>query len=289
MKVTFLGTGAATSYPLPFCHCSNCRQAWALGGPSLRKRSSVLINQDLIVDLGPDVMAAAFSHDVSLWDLRYCLMTHPHSDHFDMNHLFTRHPEYAVVDMAPLHIYASRGALPRLVASSKIESYDADLPDPDYCKNVLSLRIHQVQALRPVDVGSYRVTAFRASHDPSVEPLLYAIRDGAKTVFYGADTSALSDETWQGFHDHNLRFDVVILDHTYGPASSRLNQPDHLDAPQFVQHVRRMRSEGLLTERVRIFATHISHEGNPVHPELTRLAAENRYEVAYDGLSVEMN
>src|SRR3989304_5582179 len=229
MQIPFLGTGAATSYPLPFCHCSNCGQAWDLGGPSLRRRSSVLINRDLLVDLGPDVMTAAFSHNVSLWDVQYCLMTHPHSDHFDMNHLFTRHPEYAVVDMPSLHMYASRGALPRLVAASKIESHDADLSNPDYCKNALNLQIHEVAALRPFQVGSYRVIAFPAQHDPSVEPLLYSIDDGAKTVFYGADTAALPEQTWQGFHDHNLRFDLVILDHTYGPTSSRLNQPDHLD------------------------------------------------------------
>ena len=50
-----------------------------------------------------------------------------------------------------------------------------------------------------------------------------------------------------------------------------------------------MRDEGLLRERARIFATHISHEGNPVHPELARYAAERGYEVAYDGLAVEVD
>jgi hypothetical protein len=28
-----------------------------LGGPSLRKRSAALINDDLLIDLGPDIMS----------------------------------------------------------------------------------------------------------------------------------------------------------------------------------------------------------------------------------------
>ena len=36
----------------------------------------------------------------------------------------------------------------------------------------------------------------------------------------------------------------------------------------------------------RVLATHIAHEGNPVHPELAAWAAGRGYEVAYDGLVV---
>lgn len=35
-------------------------------GPSLRKRCPVLLNTDLLLDLGPDLMAAAQQHGVSL-------------------------------------------------------------------------------------------------------------------------------------------------------------------------------------------------------------------------------
>jgi phosphoribosyl 1,2-cyclic phosphate phosphodiesterase len=47
-----------------------------------------------------------------------------------------------------------------------------------------------------------------------------------------------------------------------------------------------MRDGGLLTENARVFATHIAHEGNPVHPELVAFAAQHGYEIAYDGLTV---
>ena len=54
MMLTFLGTAAANAYPEAFCQCDNCEQARALGGPSLRKRSAALINDDLLIDLGPE-------------------------------------------------------------------------------------------------------------------------------------------------------------------------------------------------------------------------------------------
>ncbi len=286
MKITFLGTGAATAYPLPFCRCANCKQAWVLGGPSLRKRSSLLINEDLLIDLGPDIVTSAFEHGVSLSGIKYCLLTHPHSDHFDISHLFTRHPEYAGVDMSPLTLYASKGTLNGVVEQSRNESADADLSSPRYCRDMLHLEIHEIEAAHTVQVGRYQVTGFSANHDPNVEPLLYAIADGRTTVFYGTDTAAFPDRTWQQLRDVHISFDLLILDHTYGPGLAR---NDHLDDTQFHDHVSRMRDKGLLGERTRIFATHISHEGNPVHPELARYAAEHGYEVAYDGLVVHVN
>jgi len=50
----------------------------------------------------------------------------------------------------------------------------------------------------------------------------------------------------------------------------------------------RMRAEGLLRPGGRVFATHIAHEGNPPHPELSAWAAAHGYEAAYDGLVVEV-
>ncbi len=83
MLLTFLGTGSAEGYPNAFCRCGNCERARTLGGRSLRKRSSALINDDLLIDFGPDIMTASFMHSRSLASVRYCLQTHSHADHLD--------------------------------------------------------------------------------------------------------------------------------------------------------------------------------------------------------------
>lgn len=282
MKITFLGTAAATSIPLMFCRCDICEQARKLGGKDFRKRSSLLINQDLLIDLGPDIMSASFMHGVSIADVRYCLQTHSHSDHFDASHLSTRIPEYAVEDVPSLEIYASKGTLKKMSEMLKNEGYIADLFDPKEKKR-LNLDIYPLKHFQSFNAGKYQITAFPTNHDKSVDSLFYAITENDYTVLYGTDTDIITEETWKSFHDKNSHFDIVILDHTYGV---NINGGGHLNANQFIEHLKRMKEEGLLKENARIFATHISHEGNPVHSELVEFGKKNGYEIAYDGLVI---
>ena len=108
--------------------------------------------------------------------------------------------------------------------------------------------------------------------------------EGDTTLLYATDTNVFPEETWQGLRDKQVRCDVVVLDHTYGPD---IDGDGHLNANRFIEHVQRMRAEGFLKPDGRVFATHISHEGNPVHAELVEFGERHGYEIAYDGLVVE--
>ena len=284
MIFTFLGTAAANAFPEAFCRCANCTQARRLGGPSLRKRSAALVNDDLLIDLGPDIMAAAQVHAVSLSNVQYCLQTHPHADHLDLSHLLSRSPAYGTIGAPCLHFYASQETLRRAAQTFQRDLAADDLFSPE-TQQELNLQLHGVEALQPFDMGGYRVTAFPANHAPGQGALLYALETDEGSLFYGVDTAALPEDTWQALHRAQVKFDLVILDHTYGP-----QQPgsDHLCAREVGEHVQRMRAEGLLKPAGRAFATHIAHEGNPVHPELAAFARQNGYEVGYDGLRVEI-
>lgn len=282
MVITFLGTAAANAYPEAFCRCANCERARVLGGPSLRRRSAALINDDLLIDLGPDIMTGSFAHGHPLTGVRYCLQTHAHADHLDTSHFLSRSPGYGVVGAPRLHFYASKATLRLAAQLLERDCAPAGFLDPEMGEQ-LNLELHEIEALQVFTIGRYRVTAFPANHDPTTEPLLYAVEADGRTIFYGADTASLLEETWQGFHRHKLRFDLVILDHTYGP-----DEPgsDHLSAQQVIEHAARMREEGLLADSARVYATHIAHEGNPAHPELAEFAANHGYQIAYDGLVV---
>jgi phosphoribosyl 1,2-cyclic phosphate phosphodiesterase len=282
MFITFLGTAAAEGYPNAFCRCENCERARALGGRSLRKRSAALIDDDLLIDLGPDVVAASGIHGRPLTGLRYCLQTHAHADHLDPSHLLSRSPEYGVPDAPRLHFYASAATAERAARALEADFAPASLLDPEIGER-LNLEIHQIEALQSFTAGPYHVTAFPANHDPAVGPLLYVIEAGGRTIFYGVDTATLPEETWRAFRGHGLRFDVVVLDHTYGAHDSG---SDHLNAQQFREHVARMREEALLAGDARVFAQHMAHNSTPPHPELAEFAAQHGYEVAYDGLTV---
>lgn len=282
MQLTFLGTAAANAFPEAFCRCDNCRAARKEGGKSLRKRSAALVNDDLLIDLGPDIMSASQAHAVSLTNVRYCLQTHPHADHLDLSHLLSRSPGFGVVGAPRLHFYASQATLARANQTFRRDLSGRELFAPENIE-ALNLELHQVTPLQPFAAGPYRVIAFPANHAPGLGALLYAIEASGKRIFYGTDTASLLPETWQACHDFGLQFDLVVLDHTYGPDEA---EGDHLNAAQVAHHVRRMRSEGLLATNGRAFATHIAHEGNPPHASLAAFAAQHGYEVAYDGLVV---
>ena len=284
MIVTFLGTAAANAFPEAFCSCSHCEQARLLGGASLRKRSSVLINDDLLIDLGPDIMAAAQQHRCPLTHVQYCLQTHPHADHFDPSHFLSRSPGFGVVGAPLLNFYASAETIQRAAGTFERDLADYSLLSPE-AEKLLNLSIHPIEPFTPFTFGSYRVTAVPANHAPNMGAMLYAVESDGRSIFYGIDTAELLDQVWQGLHQFNLQFDLVILDHTFG--LQELGS-DHLNARQFEQHIQRMRREGLLKPNGRAFATHIAHQGNPAHPVLVEYARDHDYEVAYDGLVLEV-
>lgn len=94
MKIQFLGTSASPSTPLPFCQCPFCTIARKAGGKNLRRRSSIIINDDLLIDLGPDIMSSSYEYRIDLSVISVCLQTHPHEDHFDPELIISRHPDY---------------------------------------------------------------------------------------------------------------------------------------------------------------------------------------------------
>lgn len=283
MELTFLGTAASEGYPDAFCGCANCERARALGGPSLRKRSAALADGTLLLDLGPDVMAAALMHGLSLAAVRWCLLTHEHADHLDASHFFARSPLCGVVDAPCLEFFATAGAL-RKAAGALDRRMPADgLLDPAV-QDRFNLRARPVAPGDAFDAGPYRVTAVPAAHHPeAIVPLLYAIERDARALFYATDTGPLPDEAWSVLRDWGGRFNAVVLDHTFGLEG---RSTGHLNADQFVETVDRLREEGRLADGCRVFAHHLGHHSNPDHDALVAYAARRGYEVAYDGLTV---
>src|SRR4051812_43753357 len=81
MRVTFLGTAADHPTPEPWCACATCAAARRLGGRDVRRRSAALVNDDLLLDAGPDVPAAAARLGLGLAAVQAVLVTHPQADH----------------------------------------------------------------------------------------------------------------------------------------------------------------------------------------------------------------
>src|SRR4051794_29048755 len=222
MRARFLGTAAAEGYPDAFCGCANCRRARELGGTSLRNRSSLLINDDLLIDLAPDLLAASLAHGIALDQVAYCLQTHEHSDHLHPSLFLARSPFCGVHDAPRLHFYATQGAIDTALrglgkAAHLLTSGTSE---------ELNLALYPIEPFQDFAVGPYRVRSVMAAHDPSIVALLYIIEREGRRLFYATDTGPLPEATWAALAAWGGQFDVVIMDHTFGtgrPSTGHLN------------------------------------------------------------------
>jgi len=215
MRAQFLGTAAAEGYPDLSCGCDNCRRAQELGGPNLRKRSALLIDGELLIDLGPDVLAAAQMHGIALTRVCYCLQTHEHQDHLHPALFVARSPYCGVHDAPLLNFYSMQGALDR---ATRDMGHFATLGLDEACAR-LNLAVHPIAPFQTFAVGPYRVSTVLAAHDPTITSLLYIIEREGRSLFYATDTGPLPEASWEALRAWGGRLDTVIMDHT--PATCR--------------------------------------------------------------------
>ena len=286
MQLTFLGTAAAPSMPIPFCTCKVCTDARRYGGKNLRSRSSLMINDDLLVDIGPDIATASFQHGVSLAGVGICLQTHPHADHLDIEFILSRHAEYGTTVSGELLLGGSDETLQAIDALIRQQSAYGSLLDPK-TQSALKLKILSLASFETYRIGDYHITGYPANHGNDQGFLLYSIALGDQAVFYGTDTSVLSEAVWENLQRARIRYDAVLLDHTYGIGYAS-RPADHLASKDVAAHADRFRECGLLKDNGVVYATHLSHEGNREHDELDAYASEHGYRVAYDGLRLQL-
>ncbi len=284
MKVHFLGTGASPSMPLAFCSCEACRTARSRGGRNLRRRSSLLVDEVLLVDLGPDVTTASFDQSISLAKVRLCAQTHPHADHFDPELIASRHPEWGTVPETVLTILGSPETLEEMDRVVARGTGFESLSDAAV-RELLRVELVPIEPFQELSFDRYRVTAYPANHAAPFSALLYSIDDGTHAVFYACDTSLLADSVWQHMLERRYAYDLMIFDQTYGIG---YESSDHLAAADVAIYAASARKSGLLKADGSIYVTHLSHEGIRDHEELEVYAAANGYHVAYDGLTLAL-
>lgn len=282
MKIKILGTSAATSMPLPFCNCRVCIYARKNKGKDIRKRTSAVINDEMLIDLGPDLCTSANLYDIDISKIKYLLQTHSHSDHFDGGHFVTRWSEYATKDINYLDIFCSKGTAKNMNHWIKENEPDVDLFEEKFKKN-MKYNLHILKHGEKIKHDDYIITAIDSKHDKKIEALVYVLEYKNKKILYGTDLLEISKEAWNILE--KIKLDLIILDQTYGIG---FNNGGHLDAGQVIDIVNKMKEKNIINNNTQIYATHISHEGNDIYEIMEKEAIKNGYNIAYDGLEIEI-
>ncbi|MBQ9760641.1 MAG: MBL fold metallo-hydrolase [Clostridia bacterium] len=261
MKLEFLGTGAA-DYDL--------ERDSALA--EFRRFSSMMINDDLLIDPGPHIFhyAETFGKEHLFDNLKTVIITHSHEDHLD--------PE-------------------------SVKRLSALCPDCVFAGNAVSLEVLQTagvevnyRVLTPFEryeFGNAVIVPMYANHFTGrydEQPLLYSVELEGKKLYYGADTGWLPAATWE--YISTQQYDAMIFELTVGEASYDYRIFTHMGTDMLKIMLRtvthRDRHYNATNFGCKFFTTHHARTLHPDHATLAAMLAPLNVLPAYDGFITEI-
>lgn len=254
MRVRLLGTGAADGWPNAWCSCASC--SWARETGTVRCSTSALVDDEVLVDCGPDTPAAASRAGVSLAGVTTLLLTHAHADH-----------------VQPLALLARSWAAPtaRLTVVGPPSALAAVR---DWIGPHDDVRLVEVGDGDRLELEHHTVAVHAAAHDVGTDVLardavIYAVtgQDGAR-LLHATDTGPLGEQVLAALS--GTAYDLVLLEETFGTRDD--HGTGHLDLATFPRELARLRSAGVVGERTDVVAVHLGHH-NPRGDELDRRLA----------------
>ena len=277
MKFTVLGSGGSEGVPSLFCTCASCEHARRNPeGPDYRRCTSYLIDDDTLIDFGPDLREQMRLFHVDYAKIRRVLNTHCHGDHLNLELIGRRgSPKFAL--NPPMLDFYGDDMPQRCVGGEKGGGFAY--------ASMRSCPIHPGERLTTPD-GSMEIFAVRADHDPGTTPLNYILTRGGKSLLIANDTGWWSDETWEMIRHCGYKLDAAIID-CYGAARNPDLAKSHMGLNVYLKFRTRLIEYGLMTEETPNFATHFEHHSVCPHEELLKVMTPLHVTPCYDGLTFE--
>lgn len=271
MEIKFLGTGAAEGIPALFCNCVTCQNTRKLKGKNIRKRSSLLINNDLLIDMGPDLSISCTIHDVNLNSLKYILVTHCHFDHFYPENLEIRSERYQYNNFPDLKLLGNSSVFYKLNQMG-------------YKDEELHINRIEAELYKKYMFGEYVVEPIPANHAHEFGMALnYIVKFNNKSLLYATDTGIYEDSWIQ--HIKNEFFDCIIIDGTNLFTNTSTN---HLNLDGLKLMLKKLSNANTIDSHTIIICTHFSHEGIPLHDKLQNKLHSYNIIAAFDGMTLTL-
>jgi phosphoribosyl 1,2-cyclic phosphate phosphodiesterase len=183
MRITILGTAAAEAIPAPFCECETCRHAREHKGKNIRKRAAYVINNDMVVDWGPDVVSACSQLGLSLSRIKYGLVSHNHLDHILPQNLKLRQEMFRNNDLPTLTLIAVPSVMMMLTQSGATDAQMA-------LKRIPFLPFDSVK------LPDYQIDSVKAEHAPLIgDAVNFIVDDGLARILIASDTGYYKEHT----------------------------------------------------------------------------------------------
>lgn len=277
MRLKYLGTAAYEGFPGLFCECEVCQRATQRGGKNIRTRTSMLINDDTLVDFPPDMYMHKLRYNLNLANMRYYLITHSHSDHFAPFDLMARaEGGYAYFEGK------NKNSTIQVCGNTAVKRFLDLAVDVEFGGNQNFINYIDVTPFKTYAIGKLNVTPLLAQHQVDEESLIYLVEQDGKTLLYGNDTGIFPEETFE--YLKKVKIDLVSLDCTHGARYP--GGVGHMGLESNIKTKERLTTLGCVHANTKFVITHFSHNCGMLHGELEEVAQPHGFEVAYDGLEI---
>lgn len=282
MRIQFWGTAAAEGIPGVFCDCDACREARERKGRYIRTRSQLLINDDLLVDFGPDTYMHSLAYDFDMSTLGHVLITHDHSDHYYPDEVYSR-----------IQPYAHGGKYETLTFHGSEDIVTTLTKKTEQPKDFATQSRVMFDIMRPYETSSiltYEITPLPARHG-TAHPFVYLIREGDKSFLLLNDTGRLLPEVYDWLSRKGIHLDLISFDCTYGFANTfeRYGIINHMGLLDNVAVKEALSLGGSVDESTICIAHHFSHNATDVGYDLMVDHAKNYgFLISYDGMTIEI-
>jgi len=266
MDIRLLGTGAADGIPSLFADDEVSRYAREYRGKDVRTRSAALIDGVLKIDLPPENLAQLQRYGLSARDWTGLIFTHSDDDHLAVSEIQYGMYPFTSEELLPYTIYANS------TVAAKIEERYPGWP----------IEIVETRSFEPFCHGGYSVTPIKARHIPEEDCQNLIISTGGRTLLYATDTGIWPEETFEFLQ--GVSIDLLIIECTDGFCPS--DYPGHLNVKECIAVVNRLRRQGTLKGKSKVYTTHHSSHGDARHCDLVQALSPHQIKPGYDGIKI---
>ena len=206
MKTIFLGTGSANGLPDVFCSCDYCNSLRELKGKNIRKRSTFLLGDKILLDFSPDIRTQILENNIDFSKIKGILLSHTHNDHLDIQEL--------IKIKNPMDIYVNSSSeiwLKEQIKNAIKPKHQKNIQEKINHLNIVPMNYHS-----PFTIEDFEIIPIKAKHtglNLDECGTNFIIKNGSFIRLHASDTGIYSLKTFEFLK--NFKFNDIVIECTF--------------------------------------------------------------------------